>query len=65
MKTKAMGQLLILVAFLLNGTACNGQELKLLNPTIGITFDFTPEAIKRFNSEEAFKKCQEVEREME
>ena len=61
-KTLAMGKLLIMVAFLLSGVNCNGQELKELHPTIGITFDFTEEAIKRFNSEEAYKKCQEVER---
>ncbi|HTN68283.1 MAG TPA: hypothetical protein VLZ33_02345, partial [Dysgonamonadaceae bacterium] len=64
-KALAMGQLLIIVSFLLNGINCNGQELKELNPTVDITFDFTEEAIKRFNSEEAFKKCEDVERKME
>lgn len=67
MKTKALAmvKLLFVVSFLLHGVTCNGQELKELNPTIDIIFNFTPEAIKRFNSEESFKKCEEVERKMD
>ena len=56
MKIKTLAILLLF----LNGININGQELKQLEPTIGLTFDFTPESIKKFNSEESFEKCRVV-----
>lgn len=61
-KALAMGKLLIIVAFLLSGVNCNGQALRELRSIVGVAFDFSQEAIDRFNSEEAYKKRQEVER---
>lgn len=51
---------LAIILFLIIGTRINGQDLKQLEPMVGVTFDFSPESIQKFNSEESFNKCREV-----
>lgn len=53
----------VFLTILLQSTVA--QEIKMLEPMIGPELDFSPEFIKKFNSEESFIRCQELWKKIE
>jgi hypothetical protein len=59
-KTSIYIQLINFIILLLLSKIALGQDIKVLEPTVGKKLDFSPEFISKFNSPESFEKCQEL-----
>ena len=55
-----MKQVIILSILLFISGLIYGQQLKVLEPSVGKKLDFDPEFVKKFNSPESFEKCEEI-----